>query len=360
VWLIRVFDGRDGSGKRRYINETFHGLKKAAGARLVEILNSQNLGTYTRPTKGTLSEYLDEWLDGSARIRVTPKTLEGYKWQLSQIPARLGDRRLLNIRDGDIQQFYSDLSAKGFSPKTVRHIHTSLRAALQKAVETRLLARNPCYTADLPPLEHREMQTLNTNDAARLLAAAKNDKLGIVFAFNLLTGCRPSETFALKWADIDFDTNIVHVQRTLQWNRGGGYYFDKPKTKTSRRYVPLPAGLVEQLREHRVRQAESLFKLGVRSELVFTSERGGPLHWQNVVKRHFKKVLEAAQLPADFRFYSLRHSCATLLLKDHLSAKIVSARLGHNSAAFTLDTYVDCQPDMQNEAAESFQRRFYG
>lgn len=210
-----------------------------------------------------MREHLDKWLEGTAKIKVSPKTLEGYTWQLSQIPPRLGDRRLSAIRDEDIQKFYSDLTAKGFSPKTVRHIHTALRAALQKAVKTRRIARNPCDTADLPALEHREIQALNANEARRFLAAAATDSLGILFAFQLVTGCRRGETFGLKWSDLDCDSNpaVVHVQRTLQWNKGGGYRFDKVKTKKSRRNITLPAGLISQLQEHRSRRLNHCSRL---------------------------------------------------------------------------------------------------
>lgn len=362
-WLLRVFDSRDSNGHRHYIYETFHGGKKAAEKRLIEIANSKNQGTYVKPSKGTLREYLDEWLKESATPRVSPKTLEGYKWQLAQLPDSLSNRRLSGIRDSDIQRIYNDLSRKGLAPKTVRHIHAALRMALQKATITRLIPFNPCDTADLPRLEHREMQSLTVEQAQSLLKAAKNDKLGIVFVFNLLTGCRPGETFALKWTDFDFEARAVQIQRTLHWRskkQGGGYYFDKPKTKNSRRILELPPGFVDELKRYRARQAEALLKLGVRSELAFTSETGGPLHWQNVIKRHFKKVLKEAGLPADFRFYSLRHACSTQELKDGVSPKIVSARRGHNSVAFTLDTYVDYQSDMQHEVVGHQQRRFYG
>jgi integrase len=176
----------------------------------------------------------------------------------------------------------------------------------------------------------------------------------------------------LKWSDVDFERATATIQRTLQWRKkrkdsqaakeksDSSWYFDKPKTKRSRRTVPLPAGLVQQLREHRATQAEALLKIGVRSELVFANSEGTPLHWQNVTKRHFKPVLEKAGLPASFRLYDLRHSCATLLLQDGLNPKIVSERLGHASIVLTLDTYSHVLPDMQSEAAESLQRRFYG
>ena len=111
---------------------------------------------------------------------------------------------------------------------------------------------------------------------------------------------------------------------------------------------------------HRATQAESLLKIGVRSELVFATSEGTQLHWQNMTKRHFKPVLKKAGLPASFRLYDLRHSCATLLLQDGLNPNIVSERLGHASIVLTLDTYSHVLPDMQREAAASLQRRFYG
>jgi len=370
-WLIRVYDGRDAQGRRRYINERVNGTAKIAKARLVEVLNSQNQGTYVRPSKGTLREHIERWLETCAKPKVSPKTLEGYKWQLDQISTTLAARRLSSIRPEDVQQFYTELINRKLSPKTIRHIHTALSAVLNKAVEWRLLHKNPCDKAELPRQEHREMQSLSPDEAVRFLAAAKTDRLGVVFAFALFSGARPAEIFALKWSDIDFDRATATIQRTLQWRKKNknpeaaddqirSWYFDKPKTKLSRRCIPLPAGLVQQLKEHRARQAEGLLKIGVRSDLVFATLEGTPLHWQNVTKRHFKPVLEKAGLAATFRLYDLRHSCATLLLKDGLNPKIVSERLGHASIVLTLDTYSHVLPDMQSEEAESLQRRFYG
>jgi integrase len=139
-----------------------------------------------------------------------------------------------------------------------------------------------------------------------------------LFAFLLTTGARPSEAFGLKWSDIDLDTGRVTIQRTLQWHskkQGGGWYFEETKTKMSRRAVPLPAGLVQHLREHRASQAEELLKLGIRTDLVFATSEGTPILRRNLVRRHFKPALLAAKLSPHFSLYGLRHTCATLLLQ---------------------------------------------
>jgi integrase len=185
----------------------------------------------------------------------------------------------------------------------------------------------------------------------------------VLFAFLLTTGARPSEAFGLKWSDIDFEIGRVTIQRTLQWHskkEGGGAYFEETKTKTSRRSIPLPSGMVQQLKEHRATQAESLLKLGIRSELVFATSEGGPIYRRNLLKRHFKPLLKAAKLPDSLTLYCLRHSCATLLLQAGIHPKIVSERLGHASIVLTLDTYSHVLPTMQDEATTQIQRMLYG
>lgn len=133
----------------------------------------------------------------------------------------------------------------------------------------------------------------------------------VLFAFLLTTGARPSEAFGLKWSDIDFETGKATIQRTLQWHsrkQGGGWYFEETKTKMSRSAVLLPAGLLQQLKEHRAAQAETLLKIGIRTDLCFANSEGTPILRRNLVRRHFKPALLATKLPANLSLYSLRHS----------------------------------------------------
>lgn len=185
-----------------------------------------------------------------------------------------------------------------------------------------------------------------------------------LFAFLLTTGARPSEAFGLKWSDIDLETGRVTIQRTLQWRskkQGGGWYFEETKTKTSRRAVPLPAGLVQHLKEHRAAQAEALLKLGIRTDLVFATSEGTPVLRRNLVRRHFKPALLHAKLPAGFSLYGLRHTCATLLLQAGTHPKIVAERLGHSSTTtLTMDVYSHEVPGMQSEATAQLERMLYG
>lgn len=173
---------------------------------------------------------------------------------------------------------------------------------------------------------------------------------------------RPSEALALRWSDIDFDRANATIQRTLQWNKGkgAGWYFAETKTRRSRRSIPLPATLVQQLKDHRIKQAEELLQLGIRSELAFTNEIGNPILLGNLHKRNLRRILSKAKLPAKVTLYTLRHSCASLLLQAGVHPKIVSERLGHASVTLTMDVYSHVLPGMQEEATAQLERMLYG
>ena len=121
-----------------------------------------------------------------------------------------------------------------------------------------------------------------------------------------------------------------------------------------RRTVTIPEVVREELQHHRTAQVEERLQAGARYEnhdFVFAASNGSPLDWKVVVARHFRPLATKAGLPA-LRPYDLRHTCATLLLAAGENVKVVSERLGHASAALTLDTYSHVLPDMQQGAAE--------
>lgn len=376
TWLVRLFLGRDEHEKRRYSNKTIRGTRKDAQKWLVKALRDKDLGIFVEPSAETVSQYLTKWLETVAKPRVSEKTFEGYQWQLKHAKDKLGDIRLSSLRASDLQQFYS-----GLTPSTARHVHAPLRSALTQAVKWHLIHTNPCDAAELPRHRAREMQALTKEEAARLLAV--EGQYQTLFAFSLGTGARPSEVFGLKWSDLDLERGTATIQRTLQWRQGPGkagrqnsdnpsgtqketdeppprWYFTEPKTKQSRRTVPLPASLIRQLREHRAKQAEALLKIGIRAELVFLTDAGGPLQLRNVVNRHFKPAMVKAKLPSTVRLYDLRHTCATLLLQAGTHPKVVAERLGHASVTLTLDVYSHVMPGMQEEATAQLERMLYG
>lgn len=270
----------------------------------------------------------------------------------------LGRKQVSKIQTGDIQRIVNEMN---LSPRTIRYMHTVLSSALYAAIQPpwKLLAFNPADYVTLPKQEHIERQWLTEEMARKFLAALSEDKYGLMFELALVSGLRPEEYLALKWADFEPNRQTITVNRVLYRKRkGGGYSFLEPKTKKSRRTIPLPFSLVQRLSSHKRTQAEERLTLGPHWEdnnLIFCSELGSPLMLWNIHRRHFKPFLKKAGLP-DMRLYDLRHSCATLLLKARENLKIVSERLGHSSTKITADVYQHVDESMQRAATESLER----
>jgi integrase len=363
AWLVRIFLGRDANGKRRYFNKTIHGTKRDAQKYLNAALREKDLGIFVEQASMPLNEYLDKWLTTAAKPRLAQTTFDNYEFLLKRhIRPAIGQRKLCDVKPLDVQKIYTTMTGGGLSARTVRYVHAVLFSAFKQAVKWDLLSRNPCESVELPRLARNEMQAFSPEQAQKFLETAKDDKHGIVFAFALATGMRPEEYLSLKWSDVDLQKGMATVQRTLVWRKGGGWYFGEPKTKQSRRTMPLPASLIRDLTIHKRRQTEHRFKFGAayqNNELVFAAETGTPLCHRNLFQRHFTKLLEKAELPTSFRLYDLRHSCATLLLSAGENPKVVAERLGHASIVLTLDTYSHILPDMQKGASDKLEAMLY-
>jgi integrase len=259
-----------------------------------------------------------------------------------------------------VQAFYSSLTGKGLSARTVRFTHSVLSSAFKQAVQWRMLTTNPCSAVELPRKAAKEMLSLTPAEAARFLAEAVSDRWGALFTLALITGLRPSEYLGLKWSDVDLERGQVSVQRSLIWRsfKRGDWYFGEPKTPRSKRRIPLPMSVISALKEHRRQQMQERLQAGAEYQnldLVFATTEGQPLIRLNIVQKHFKPILKRAKLPETLRLYDLRHTCATLLLAANENPKVVSERLGHSSITLTMDIYSHVLPDMQQGASEKLE-----
>ena len=174
---------------------------------------------------------------------------------------------------------------------------------------------------------------------------------------------RPEEYLGLQWKDVDFNKATATVQRALVWKRkGGGWSLQEPKTSQSRRTIPLPTSVLNELKIHRKGQLEERLSLGQayqNSDFVFATEIGTPILTSNLTRRHYKPILKKAELSEKIRLYDLRHSCATLLLSSGISPKVIAERLGHSTIVLTLDTYSHVLPSMQQDATNELEQLLF-
>ena len=170
-YQIICFDGYDQNGVRRYKAETVGGTLKEANRRKREILRSRDHGEYVEPSKETLDQYLDRWLQSVAQ-RLAGRTLEDYRWALKKyICPRIGRRRLQKLTPLDIQGVVDDLGTL-VGPRTVRLAIAPLGAALKQAVKWGKLSRNPASYIDLPKTKRPDHVAFDLDELERFRAEA--------------------------------------------------------------------------------------------------------------------------------------------------------------------------------------------
>lgn len=348
-FVLRIYLGTDGAGKRQYYNRTVHGTETDAKRELHKLLVKADAGELAKADPQTLTEYLEHWLQAAAKARLREPTYWQYKRQLSRyVTPKLGQSRLEKITPLQIQGLYGQMLDSGLSARTVRLTHAILRNALKQAVRWRMLRSNPADAVDLPKQQSREMATLDQDGAQRFLQAIKGDPHEVLMATLLGTGMRPSEAGGLRWSDVDLPGRRLHIRRTAAYVQGR-WVFNPPKTAKGKRQIDLPDGLVSMLADH-IRDGE----------LVFTNFSGEPFMQRTVLEHHFRPALKRADLDDGMRLYDLRHTHASLLLLAGVHPKVVSERLGHSTIQITLDTYSHVLPSLQRDASDTVNEMLWG
>lgn len=293
----------------------------------------------------TLAGLLDRWLDEVVAPALRPRTVRLYGdiARLHLIPA-LGSLPLAELRPEHVRRLHAALLALGLAPKTVRIAHGVLHGALQQAMAWQLVSGNVAALARPPRVPRKEIAVLDAGQVRRLLDAAEGGRWATLLTLALATGMRQGELLGLRWEDIDLDAGLVRVQRQL----GRDGMLAEPKTASGRRVIALPSSAVAMLRSHR-REREERPPAPGHYEPVFCTSTGKPLCWRNV-SRVFKAQLRQAALPA-VPFHALRHTAVALLIRQGVHPKVIQERLGHGSAATTLDYYGHLLPGLGRDAA---------
>ena len=377
VWKIVLELGEDASGKRLRNAPTFHGTKRLAEEEMTRLLRQLATGTYVDQGRMTVAKYLEHWLASYAKPTVGERTHERYESIVRQhlIPG-LGRHKLTKLRPLHIQAYYAEALdhgrvirerktkrthskasekpvevARSLSAQTVTHHHRVLREALRQAVRWQMLAVNPADAVRPPRAERKEIEALDENGAAELLKSLEGSRQYVPALLAVGTGLRRGELLGLRWQDVDLKAGKLAVRQNLQ-QTNTGLLFKSPKTSKGQRSISLMPSTITALRRHKRAQAELRLEQGPAYrdyDLVLCEDDGSP--WSpNIFSASWHKAL--AERGQNVRFHDLRHTHATLLLRQGVHPKVVSERLGHSTIGITLDTYSHVMPDMQDEAAQ--------
>ena len=384
-WTIVLSLGRDpATGKRRQQWVTVKGTKRDAERKLAELLHQAETGTLPRPSKLTVGQFFDQWLQTYAADNPRVMTVEGYRTNLNRLRPYLGNIALSQLTTLQVKSAYATLldspRRKGrpgkLSPRTVLYSRRVLYQALEDAVEWGLLARNPAASKTIRiQVDDPEHNAMDDEALARFLQACEGTLYHALFYLDAHTGLRRGELLGLRWMDVDLLAGEVTVRQTLKRLRGE-WIVEPPKTKKGRRTFDLTPEAVLVLKLHRERVEAERVALGAPpprpEDLVFSKPDGSPLV-PNTVSEAFRRFAVKAGLrqlvvPGDrthrhlltpgVRLHDLRHTHATLLLDEGVPLHVVQERMGHALPSITANIYGHALPNSQKEAARRLSERF--
>ncbi len=292
-----------------------------------------------------LSQFLVKFLEDTAKHTLKPKTFSSYKWIIeTHVIPEIGKMKLANLKPHHLQKLYSDKVNSGLSKKTVLHIHSVIRRALNEAVKWGLINNNPCSSVTPPRPDKSLPEIWSVVQAQTFLNAVREHRWYAIYLIALTTGARRGEILGLEWENIDLAGKSASIQKTIS-EIGGKAIIGEPKTKRSRRTISLPDIVIAALKD-----------MESNNGFVFTTSNDTPIIPRNLL-RHYYSVLDRLDIPK-IRFHDLRHTAATILLTQDVHPKKVQELLGHSSITLTLDTYSHVMKGMHAEAAEKMDGLF--
>jgi integrase len=304
--------------------------KQDAQRHITQVEGSKITGAYVDTTacKTTFEQYAETWRLVQVHRPSTAAQIETHLRR--HVYPHLGHRPLGQLRPSELQAWAKHLSGE-LAPATVEAVYRYVVAILRAAVADRVIASSPAVGIRLPKDPPRMVEPLATEVVEGLIDAvpARYQALVVLAAG---TGMRQGECFGLTVDRLDFMRRQVTVDRQLVYLAGGPPMFGPPKTQASYRSIPLPAVVVDSLAAHLASFPPAA------SGHVFTNDASEPIK-RNRFSDVWRRAVAVAEAPPGTGFDALRHYYASLLIRAGCSVKVVQSRLGHASAAETLNTY---------------------
>lgn len=240
-------------------------------------------------------------------------------------------------------------------------IYSVLKSALEQAVYSEMIPKNPANKIELPKKENAEARVLTVEEQERFVEACKGSRYGNFFIFLLATGLRLGEGAGLTWKDIDYENNLVDINKTLvaYWEYGNTYKtvtYGSTKTKSSTRKVPLLPVTLKVLED--VKKTQEIEKALAGSNyqdnnLIFCTQKGTTTE-RSYWHRAIKDICARAELEG-VHAHTLRHTFATRCLENGIDLKIVQSYLGHSSIKMTADVYTHVLPEHNRAAIQKLE-----
>lgn len=313
-------------------------------------------GIYQKEQNITVDDWFHTWIEEYKMNNVKPTTLELYeRTYIHHIYPYLKKRKLKDIRPEHIQRVFNQ-EAKKLSKQSLQRLHVIINSMFKQAYKNGIIKRNPVSMTTLPKgKEADERRVMSKEEQEIFLKYTREVYYGDIFEVALSTGMRSGELRGLQWSDVDFDNRVIHITGTLVYTSKTGHYKSTPKTRTSRRDIPMLDNVYKILKKRKKEQLEMKMMLGAEwnpikkvPDLVFTKANGNLIE-QSILMKYLNHIVDLIHRDGiEFEHimpHTLRHTFATRCIENGMPPQVLKTILGHTSLAMTMDLYSHVLPD---------------
>lgn len=357
-WRVVVDVDRDANGTRGRRSLGTFGTRKEAERAEREALSSRDRGIDLAPMTVTIRQLAERYLADREALGRGEKTIEEYRRIVTlYVLPHLGEKIVAKLKPAHVAEWVANLrraggqEARALSPKTVRHAFALLNAIIRWAVRMQLAGRNVCEAVTAPSASPSEAKALTSDEVRRLLTEARDSRWSAFVTLALTTGARRGELCGLSWGDVDLESGVVTIRRSLSQTKARVVLKGTKSGKS--RALPLSRHAVEALRRQRATQAADRLRAGsayLDEGALFTDELGRRLT-PKAATNAFARVAGKAKISTT-RLHDLRHTAATTLLVGGADVRTTAGVLGHSTPNVTLATYAHLVADAQRDAID--------
>ncbi len=365
-WAYSFEVGKE-NGKRKRIERTGGKTKKEALEALRKaILEYENSGSLITESDISVNDYFDYWFKEYVVINCKYNTQVSYKRLIkNHIKPELGIYKLKKITTARLQELINLKYRNGFSKNYLNNLYGVLSGAFKSAVYPyQFLKENPMTFVKAPKYNTKlinnpdDLKIITLEDYNKILKRfpyGSNMHIPLQISFN--TGLRAAEVMSLTWDCIDFENKTLRVEKILYRNEFKYWVFGPPKTHSSYRTIKIGNTLISLLKRFHKDQKENKLRYGEfytkhDYDFICLKENGELLTTDSL--KYLSRVVNY-ELGIDFKFHSLRHTHATMLLEAGANIKDIQQRLGHSKLATTMDTYSHVTKKMSEDSVNIFE-----
>lgn len=303
-----------------------------------------------------LDEWYKKWMEVYKRPVVRANTIRHYQYVYEHnIVPYIGNPKITEITKLAVQDVLNKLKDAGYQWESINKVKLLLTDMFNRAIEDDLMAKNPAKGVKIPvERPEKEIKALSQENQQTFFRCSAGTFYDNLFRVAVSTGLRPGELFALKEENIDWKNKVINVEKTLLYQKlegdtGKTFHEDDPKTRTSRRTVPMNKYCEDALRQqlilHKIAVNNSPKSKEALTDYIFCTRYGTPMCVQiysDAIKRIVTEInctrdpLEAMEV---FSGHCFRHTFATRCFEAGVAPKTVQAYLGHASLDMTMNLY---------------------